>query len=407
MAETFFDIVVRARNLVSQGMQEALAQAKATAAKLSDINMGGVGGSFGKIGLTVEGVKGAFRLAGAAAAAFKGDMGGVDAALSKLPMGMGEVYQAARDLGKELFEVGKMAEFAAQQDRWDKLAESIDAAGRAAARAGLKGSLRNDFARQRLDAQDSTNAQIAEIKSKLREEIGRARKSEMDDEDPTTLTPMSGEESKLIEKARRAIGELEREQQRSLQAIGESELRKNAADYNARLENAKRIKDRLAKDAEDEWQKKFRLEEDLARLKADNAAMALEQEGKLLEAAKARNAEAERGALALARNDEERKLIADRRKLSDRAAEQDEAKRLEALNKKEQRATKDRSAGFELVEVTSRVAGLAAMQRNGVEVAVKENGQRVEGALAKLQAVCGQGFDRLMQKQIGGIPIGL
>lgn len=395
----FFDIVVRAKSMVSQGFQQAIAESKAAAAALNSASLGGVGGSFGKLGLTVEGVKGALRLAGAAAQAFKGDMQGVDAALSRLPMGMGEVYQAARDLAAVLFEVDKMAAWATQIERWEKLSATLGDVSRQAQNIGLRLELRNDFARQRVDAQDRIRDQINKIKADLKKEIEGAGNITVGEADPTTLVPEQFAEFQAVLRAKQAIGDLERQQKKELAAIGEAELRDVAAKFNARNEKAKQIEERERAARRAAAEESERYQEDIARMRAENTEQQLRAAGKLLEADRARNAEQARAALARARGDEERGLILERQRLADEAALANDKKRQAA----ETRKTDGKSAGFDLIEITSRVSGFAALQKSGWEAALDKHGGRMERALAAVKWECGEMVRAVKQKRMDGI----
>lgn len=399
MAETYFDIVVRAKNIVSQGFNDAIAQAKQASSAFNSMSIGGVGGSFGKLGLTVEGVKGALRLAGAAALAFKGDLSGVDQALSRLPMGMGEVYQAGRDLAGVLFEVDKQAAYAARVDRWDKMAATLAEVSRQAQGVSLRLQV-GDFARQRLDVQDRIRDQINKVKSDLKSFLETELKIDVGSGDPTQIDTPNFDGFQAIITARRAIGDLQRQQAAELSAIGEAELKQVADRFNQRQDAANKIEQRQRQNARSLAEETERYDEEIARMRAENAEQQLRQAGRLLEADKARNAEQARASLSRARSDEERRLILERQALADAAAEADDKKRREGASKK------DKSIGFDLVEVTSRVSGFAAMQRAGWEQAFDKHAGRMEGALAQVKGVCGQIVQAVKERRIEGIAFG-
>lgn len=397
MAETYFDIVVRAKNIVSQGFNDAIAQSKAAASAFNSMSLGGAGGSFGKLGLSIEGVKGALRLAGAAAQALKGDFTAVDQSLSKLPMGIGEVYQAARDLVGVLFETDKAAARAANIERWEKLGDTIAEVRRKTEGANLADVMVNDFARQRLAANDLARNETGEAQRKFDKTI--AETSWQTDEGRIR----SGEEAlRAQDELRRAKIAIEEQRLRAVARIDDAEVKAAADDFNRRNENARRIEERQRQAARQAAEEQERYASDIARQRAEIAEGELRAAGKLLEADRARNAEAARSALERARSEEERQLIIARQRLADRGAEEDENKRRADEKRKGDRG----GVGFDLVEITSRVSGLAALQKSGWEAGLDKHAARVEGGLREVRFVCGQIVQAVQQKRMDGLALG-
>lgn len=384
MAETYFDIVVRAKNIVSQGFNDAIAQAKSSASVFNSLTGGG--------GLEMGKVLGA---AGNAA-------NSVGRAFDRLVTDTRQARAAVKDLADEARRLEKA--------EWGGLSSGLVAMAEAARHANAMLALNNDFAKKRLGIEQDIQAKIAQIEAE-RVKQSSAAASEVAGQagaaapDFDYLAAIENRENKNAEAASRMTALLKELRLGLIAEVDRAE--KESRDRQQSEWEAEAEKNRIAwvREEQNKRDETEQFQEQIARQRADVVEMELRNAGKLLEADKARNAEQARAALVLARNNEERTLIQRRQQLQDEKAVRDEQERIANATKKEKAGDRGRT-GFDLIEVTSRVSGFAAMQRAGWEQAFDKHAGRMEGALAQVKGVCGQIVQAINGKRMEGIAVG-
>lgn len=377
----FFDIVVRAKSIVSQGFQQAIAEARGFGAEVAREMIGGLGE--GKIAAT----------AGVAA--------------QRIGVALDAVWQSGRKAAETMAEINRLSR-EAEGSQWVGLSNSMTSLARATEQANLAMRLANDLARERLKINNAAGAsssqfdsEFAKAKAHYESEVERQRAALFPDEE--YLAGLAEKLRQTEDAVNRAKGAVETNRGNSIEEIERQESGRQIAQQAEWEEQARQNRLRDEAEARAAYrataEENERHQEDLARMKAEIVETELRNAGKLLEADRARNAEQARAALERARSDEERKLIADRQRLADAKAEGDERERVAKAGKQ----AGSGSAGFDLVEITSRVSGFAALQKAGWEAALDKHGGRLERALAGVKWECGEMVRAVKQKRMDGI----